>query len=97
MPTPLKVLCPECGARAHVKKTNRKHIHFNDLYCCCSDAECGYSFVMNLTFSHALSPSAKTDGRRIKDLIDAISPAEREKAIELLTAVRHQQVFTEKR
>lgn len=46
----LKVKCPECGAKAIIKKTNPKHPHISDIYCACSDVECGHTFVLNLTF-----------------------------------------------
>ncbi|EEP94803.1 hypothetical protein yaldo0001_13360 [Yersinia aldovae ATCC 35236] len=39
---------------------------------------------MNATFSHTLSPSALTHSRLIKDLVDHISPQERQEAIRLL-------------
>ena len=56
----LKIECPECGSKAVIRKTNRKHRQIADIYCACADVECGHTFVMNLTFSHTLSPSAKT-------------------------------------
>ena len=28
------------------------------LYCSCNNPECGHTFVMEVTFSHTLSPSA---------------------------------------
>ncbi|CAI2019587.1 Ogr/Delta-like zinc finger [Serratia marcescens] len=48
----MKVLCPECGANAIIRKTARKHRQISDLYCACTDVECGHTFVMNVTFSH---------------------------------------------
>ncbi|WP_145535217.1 ogr/Delta-like zinc finger family protein [Yersinia alsatica] len=79
-----KVICPDCGTPAHIRKTNRKHSHIADLYCACTNLECGHTFVMNATFSHTLSPSALTHSRLIKDLVDHISPQERQEAIRLL-------------
>ncbi len=62
----LKIECPECGSKAVIRKTNRKHRQIADIYCACADVECGHTFVMNLTFSHTLSPSAKTVTRLCK-------------------------------
>lgn len=45
----LKVKCPECGAKAVIRKTNPKHPHISDIYCACTDVECGHTFVLNLT------------------------------------------------
>ncbi|WP_195904044.1 Ogr/Delta-like zinc finger protein, partial [Serratia marcescens] len=47
----LKVICTECNAPAIISKTNRKTAQFADLYCQCTDVECGHTFVMNMTFS----------------------------------------------
>jgi len=80
----MKVICTECGAVARIKKTARKHTHFADLYCSCSEPECGHTFVMNLTFSHTLSPSALTHGRMVKDIADSIHPDQREAAAAFL-------------
>ncbi|MFB4731487.1 ogr/Delta-like zinc finger family protein, partial [Enterobacter hormaechei subsp. steigerwaltii] len=45
----LKIECPECGSKAVIRKTNRKHRKIADIYCACADVECGHTFVMNLT------------------------------------------------
>lgn len=81
----MKVICTECGADAKIKKTARKHTHFADLYCSCSEPECGHTFVMNLTFSHTLSPSAMTHYRIVKDIADSIHPDQRESLAAFLT------------
>lgn len=80
----LKIECPECGASAVIRKTNRKHRKIADVYCACSDVECGHTFVMNLTFSHALSPSAKTGDKLLQTVIENLSPQQRQMALELL-------------
>src|SRR5471030_580903 len=80
----MKVICTECGAVARIKKTARKHSHFADLYCSCSEPECGHTFVMNMMFSHTLSPSAMTHGRMVKDIADSIHPDQREVAAAFL-------------
>lgn len=47
--------------------------------------ECDHTFVMNMTFSHTLSPSAQTHGRMMKNMIDAIAPDKRQEMIDLLS------------
>ncbi|EPH3180266.1 ogr/Delta-like zinc finger family protein [Citrobacter braakii] len=69
-------------------KTNRKHPQLYDVYCYCSNVECGHSFVMNVAFSHSVSPSALNGQGRVKELIDAIPPEERGKALKLLLAAQ---------
>ncbi|RZN49766.1 ogr/Delta-like zinc finger family protein [Escherichia sp. E13S3] len=80
----LKIECPECGSKAVIRKTNRKHRQIADIYCACSDVECGHTFVMNLTFSHTLSPSAKTGDAVVQKILSALSPTQRQVAFDLL-------------
>lgn len=80
----LKIKCPDCGSQAIIKKTNRKHREIADIYCACADVECGHTFVMNLTFSHTLSPSAKTGDAMMQQIISSMSPAQKQMAFDLL-------------
>lgn len=82
----LKIECPECGSKAVIRKTNRKHRKIADIYCSCADVECGHTFVMNLTFSHTLSPSAKTGEAMMQQIISTMSPAQKQMAFDLLKA-----------
>lgn len=70
----MRVFCPECGAKSRIQKSNRISSKYADLYCSCSDAECGHSFVMNLSFSHTLSPSAKTTSQLTFEMVKALKP-----------------------
>ena len=70
----MRVQCPECGEKSNIQKTNRLSLGYADLYCSCSDPDCGHSFVMNLTFSHTLSPSAKRSLALIGELIKQLGP-----------------------
>jgi len=80
----MKILCPECGCKAKIQKSNRISEKYSDLYCSCSDPECGHTFVLNLSFSHTLSPSAKTTSQLAFNLINALTPDERKKLQEQL-------------
>ncbi|HAK5456341.1 TPA: ogr/Delta-like zinc finger family protein [Salmonella enterica] len=82
----LKVKCPECGAKAVIRKTNPKHPHISDIYCACTDVECGHTFVLNLTFSHTLSPSAKTGDMMLQTIINSFSPEQKQMTLDLLKA-----------
>ncbi|EPL6057754.1 ogr/Delta-like zinc finger family protein [Klebsiella pneumoniae] len=82
----LKIECPECGSKAVIRKTNRKHRQIADIYCACADVECGHTFVMNLTFSHTLSPSAKTGDAMVQALLNNMSPVQKQMALDLLKA-----------
>ncbi|MDD1828588.1 ogr/Delta-like zinc finger family protein [Photobacterium sp. ZSDE20] len=76
----MRVVCPECGEKARIQKSNRISAGYSDLYRSCSDPECGHSFVMKLTFSHTLSPSSKTTSQMALELVKALSP---ERQVEL--------------
>jgi len=80
----MKVICPECGANSVIKKTSRKHRQISDLYCACSDFECGHTFVMNMTFSHTISPSAKSQGSLLRGLVDSLKSDDKQMLLSLL-------------
>lgn len=79
-----KVICTECNAPAIISKTNRKTAQFADLYCQCTDVECGHTFVMNMTFSHTLSPSARSGRGLVKSLLSLLRPEDKQIALDLL-------------
>lgn len=68
-----------------------KHPKLTDVYCYCSNVGCGQTFVMNVSFSYMISPSALSGQGRIKELIHALPPDERQKALELLLAAKESQ------
>ncbi|PMK16032.1 ogr/Delta-like zinc finger family protein [Vibrio splendidus] len=74
----MRIVCTECGEKARIQKSNRISAGYSDLYCSCSDPECGHSFVMNLTFSHTLSPSAKTTSQLAFEMVKALAPDQRQ-------------------
>jgi transposase-like protein len=80
-----KINCPECGSPAIIRKSDWKDKKLADLYCACSEVECGHTFVFNATFSHSLSPSGLTGNKLVKFLIDQLKPDERQFALNLLT------------
>lgn len=78
-----KIKCRCCGAPAIIYSSVWKSTDFADLYITCTNRDCGYRGVMNLTHSHTLTPSALTDNR-LHNLIDNLSPDQRKKSLELL-------------
>lgn len=63
------IRCVECGGKAIIQSRHEKHIKISDLYCSCKDPQCGASFVMNLSYSRMLSPSARQSKAVIADLL----------------------------
>jgi hypothetical protein len=80
----MRIDCPACGEKSIIKKTVRKHRELSDLYCACSDYECGHTFVMNVTFSHTISPGAKNKENMLKNLVSSINGEDRQTLMELL-------------
>ncbi|EFA9081678.1 ogr/Delta-like zinc finger family protein [Escherichia coli] len=80
-----KARCPDCGAPAVIRKTDWKTPELADLYCACSDVECGHTFVCTMTFSHTLSPGVRSGRNMVKFLVDAMRPEDRRYALELLS------------
>jgi hypothetical protein len=75
----MRVLCNVCGTKAVIGKTDRISLQHTNLYCSCTDPECGHTFVVNLSFSHTLSPSAKTASDVVTALARSLSPEQRRK------------------
>jgi hypothetical protein len=73
----MRVLCTSCGKKAVIGKTDRLSLAHANLYCSCSDPECGHTFVANVSFSHTLSPSAKSASQLVRQLVNAMSPEHR--------------------
>ena len=55
----MRIYCPRCEAKATIRTSKELSATMRQLYCTCNDPECGHTFVMDLTFSHTLSPSAR--------------------------------------
>lgn len=74
----MRVFCKECGQRGRITKTNRLSDEVSDLYCQCTDAECGHSWVATLSFTHTLSPSARTTNQLVLGLLGSLTPEGRQ-------------------
>jgi hypothetical protein len=73
----MRVLCTSCGQKAIIGKTDRLSVEHANLYCSCSDPECGHTFVANVSFSHTLSPSSKNTTEVVSALVKSLSPSQR--------------------
>ncbi|MGB0895327.1 MAG: ogr/Delta-like zinc finger family protein [Parashewanella sp.] len=74
----MRVICKECGEKAVIRKTNTISVEYVDLYCACTDPECGHTFVSNLSYARPLSPSAKTTSDVVMSLFKALPPEQRQ-------------------
>lgn len=76
--------CPIYLANATIRKTSRNHPQLSDVYCKCTYLECRHTFVMNVSFSHTISPSALAGDGRVRELLNALGRDERKQVLELL-------------
>lgn len=74
----MQIDCVECGGKSIIHSRRRMDANVSHLYCNCKNPECGHTFVMDLSFSHTLSPSSKQANKIIYDLIRSLPLAERQ-------------------
>ena len=82
----MRVYCKVCGQRGRITKTNRLSDDVSDLYCQCTEAECGHTWVATLSFNHTLSPSARTTNQMALALVRGLSPEGRQMVLQGLGA-----------
>lgn len=82
----VQVTCTECGGKAVIQSRAVKDPKVSDLYCSCKDPLCGHSFVMTLSYSHTLSPSARQADRLLVDLLRKMP---RHQQLQLLEQAAH--------
>ncbi|WP_327295202.1 ogr/Delta-like zinc finger family protein [Salinivibrio siamensis] len=66
-----------CGSRARITKTNRLSQNCADIYCQCTNADCGHQFVAFSHYHSPLSPSTKTTDELASALIKSLTPERR--------------------
>lgn len=72
----VQVNCSECNSKAVIHSRHDKDPKVADLYCSCKNPLCGHTFVMNLSFSHSLSPSANQSKTLMLDMLRNMSQQE---------------------
>jgi hypothetical protein len=71
-----RVYCPICKRVARIESSNAMNKQLKQAYCSCSNPECGHTFVMNVEFSHTLSPSALSLTPELRDRMRRTAPME---------------------
>lgn len=72
------IKCKVCKGKASVKSRKELDVTMSQLYCSCNDPLCGHTFVMDLCFSHTLSPSAQQHKDVVVSFLRALPDAERQ-------------------
>ena len=78
----MRVYCKECRSKGRITTSEQLDPKFVKLYCQCSSAVCGHTWVANLTFSHTLSPSAQTVDSLIFDRVRGMTRAQQQDLFE---------------
>jgi hypothetical protein len=74
----MQIDCKECGGTAIIHSRKKLDIKVSQLYCSCKNPECGHTFVMDLCFSHSLSPSSRQTQNMVLDFLRALPDNERQ-------------------
>lgn len=82
----MRVTCHQCGQRGRITKTNRFSATAADLYCQCTDACCGHTWVSTLAYSHTAKQASDIAAALIRDL----SPDAQESLRQSMNARHHQ-------
>nr|WP_305836578.1 ogr/Delta-like zinc finger family protein [Pseudomonas sp. A29(2023)] len=83
----MRVTCKICTAKGRISSRDELSMDFVRLYCQCSSAKCGHTWVANLTFSHTLSPSAQVVDRLLFDRLRTLSRVEQRELFDQLGRV----------
>ena len=65
----MQIDCPSCSGKSTIYSRRKMDTKVADLYCSCRNPECGHTFVMQLVFSHTLSPSQEMAKNNIINLL----------------------------
>ena len=81
----MRINCKACGHKARISSRNELSPEFVDLYCQCLDANCGHTFVMSLTYSRTLRPSAGAIDQLLFDRLNQLPAAKQRQLFDQLS------------
>ncbi|MDD9304387.1 MAG: ogr/Delta-like zinc finger family protein [Desulfobacter sp.] len=84
----MKIKCNRCGFKAVISSSSEESEQVKKLYCCCKNPNCGHTFVMDLAFSHTLSPSALDIPEEILTKIHSATRMEQQRLFKSLSPAR---------
>lgn len=83
----MRIHCKECSGKARIASRDELAVEFAKLYCQCLDPRCGHTFVMNLTYSHALRPAAGAVDQLLFDRLRQLPAAQQRQLFDQLGAL----------
>lgn len=78
----MRVKCTRCNYKAIIQSTSQESDSVKKLYCTCSNPDCGHTFVMDLSFSHTISPSAIDFPEPLLEKIKSYTPLQQRQFFE---------------
>ncbi|PWB34715.1 transcriptional regulator [Pseudomonas sp. SDI] len=76
----MRISCTACTHKGRISSRDEITPQYVKLYCQCLNAECGHTWVSELTFKHTLRPPAQRHDTLLMDCIRSLPP-ERQKAL----------------
>lgn len=80
----MRIYCTSCESKGRISSRDEVSSLFTKLYCQCLDAKCGHTWVAHLTFSHTLSPSARTFDKMLFDRLRELPKAKQRELFDQL-------------
>ena len=81
----VRIRCDRCESIARIESSSEISPTYKKLYCSCRNPECGHTWVMDLQFSHTLSPSALDLPETLREKIQAAD--NRRQQVDLLKGI----------
>lgn len=81
----MRITCRDCGGKALIGSRENMSLEYAKLYCQCLNPHCGHSFVMSLTYSHPLRPSASSVDQLIFDRLRTMPIAQQQQLFDQLS------------
>jgi len=72
----MRIYCTECGEKAVIRTSEQISKTTRKLSCSCTDIQCGHTFVVDVVFSHTVSPSAYAMPEKVREAIQNQSPSQ---------------------
>ena len=83
----MRIICRDCAGKARIDSRENMNVEYAKLYCQCLNPRCGHTFVMNLTYSHPLRPSAQSVDQLILDRLREMPPAQQRQLFDQLSSL----------
>lgn len=83
----MRIVCRDCGGKARIGSRENMSVEYAKLYCQCLNPLCGHSFVMNLSYSHPLRPSASSVDQLIFDRLRELPISKQQQLFDQLSSL----------